>query len=106
MIPRMLRSDRYETGGRLERAEAVRLYEERWREIDLVILDMMMPGMTGSDTFRALRAIHPGAPRPALVGIQHRRRGAGILDEGAMGFIQKPFLVAELEAAIAEIVDA
>ncbi len=106
MIPRMLGPSRYETVAVSNGAEAVELYSRRWREIDLVILDMMMPGMTGSDTFRALQGIHSGVRVLLSSGYSIDGAARGILDEGASGFIQKPFLVAELEAAIAEVVEA
>jgi two-component system cell cycle sensor histidine kinase/response regulator CckA len=84
-------------------SEAVDLYSKRWRELDLVILDMMMPGMSGSDTFRALRTIHPEVRVLLSSGYSIDGAAREILDDGAMGFIQKPFLISELESAIAQV---
>jgi PAS domain S-box-containing protein len=106
MIPRMLRSERYEGLTASNGAEAVELYAKRAREIDLVILDMMMPGLTASDTFRALRAIRADVRVLLSSGYSIDGEARGLLEQGAMGFLQKPFLIAELEAAIARIVEA
>jgi PAS domain S-box-containing protein len=104
MIPRMLERARYETIAVATGLEAVDLYSRRWRELDLVVLDMMMPGMSGSDTFHALRAINPAVRVLLSSGYSIDGTAREVLDDGAMGFIQKPFLIAELEDAIAQIV--
>ena len=105
MIPRMLAAGGHETVAVANGAEAVELYSKRWREIDLVILDMMMPGMSGSDTFHALKAVQPGVRVLLSSGYSIDGTAREILGEGAVGFLQKPFLVAELEGAIARVID-
>ena len=39
--------------------DAIRTYETRWREIDLVILDLVMPGMDGKAVYKDLKNINP-----------------------------------------------
>ena len=39
--------------------KALKLYRDRWQEIDLVILDMIMPRMNGREAFVAMKEINP-----------------------------------------------
>jgi PAS domain S-box-containing protein len=103
MIPRMLQRANHQATAVADGREAVDLYSRRWREFDLVMLDMMMPGISGRDTFRALRAINPGVRVLLSSGYSIDGDAREILDDGAEGFIQKPFTTSELEEAIAEI---
>ncbi|MHC5055937.1 MAG: PAS domain S-box protein [Planctomycetota bacterium] len=82
--------------------EAVRCYEERGDEIDLVILDMTMPVMDGRECFRKLREIDPSVK--VVVSTGHALNGAAqtIMDEGAARFLQKPFVLAQLSEAVAK----
>jgi len=71
--------------------------------IDLVILDMVMPGMGGGAAFDALRAINPAVKIILSSGYSVDGVARTILDRGCNGFIQKPFLLAELSRKIREI---
>ena len=84
-------------------AEAIEIYRRRFHEIDVVVLDLVMPEMSGKDTFIRLRAIHPAVK--AIIASGHSLDGEvqSILDLGAKGFIQKPFRIAELASKIAEV---
>ncbi len=82
--------------------EAIQLYSEGPEQIDVVLLDLMMPEMNGRDIFTALFRINP-----ALVAILISGYGLGgevraILEAGAKGFLQKPYSVAELARKLAE----
>ena len=84
-------------------AEAIELYRRWFHEIDVVVLDLVMPEMSGKDTFIRLRAIHPAVK--AIIASGHSLDGEvqSVLDLGAKGFIQKPFRIAELASKIAEV---
>jgi len=86
--------------------EAVDLYRDSGGEIDLVILDIVMPRLGGLDTFRLLRAVNPRARVLVASGYSVEGEAQRMLDEGARGFIQKPFRQAELAAKIAECLEA
>jgi signal transduction histidine kinase/CheY-like chemotaxis protein len=75
--------------------EAVRLFEERQREVALVILDMAMPNMGGAECFHALQR---RAHVPVLIasGYALDRDAQALLSEGAIGFLEKPFSAATL----------
>jgi PAS domain S-box-containing protein len=95
-----------EVGHRVETAEngkaAVEWYVEHWQEVDLVILDMVMPKMDGAEAFREMRRINPQAAILIASGYAMEGRGRQLLAEGAKGFLQKPFTREALDKAIAE----
>ncbi len=82
--------------------EAVRIYNEKKDEIDLVLLDMIMPEMAGKETNSKLREINPDVKVILASGYSQNGKATEILNEGASGFIQKPFRMDELSKAIAE----
>ncbi len=83
--------------------EAVAVYMEKGREIDLVILDMIMPGMSGGETFDRLRKIDPGIRTLLSSGYSIDGQAQDILDRGCSGFLQKPFHLEQLSAKVREI---
>ena len=57
---------------------------------DLIILDMLMPGMDGPECFRRLQAIDSTVPIMISSGYASNESVQGLLDDGAMGFLKKP----------------
>jgi CheY-like chemotaxis protein len=86
-------------------AEAQRIYAAKWQDIDLVILDIVMPGMSGRETFDALRAINPDARVLLSSGYSVDSEAQELLRRGAKGFIQKPFTIEELQSALTSLSD-
>jgi DNA-binding response OmpR family regulator len=69
-------------------------------EVDLVVLDLMLPGKSGLDVLATLREGKPGLPvivLTALGEVEHRVAG---LDAGAVDYLTKPFSLTELAARI------
>ena len=64
---------------------------EKRNEIDLVILDMIMPGISGGETFDRLRAINPDVRVLLSSGYSINGEAKHIMERGCNGFIQKPF---------------
>lgn len=85
--------------------EALRVYQEHAGRIDLVILDMTMPGLSGTETFDALRALDPRARILLTSGYTEERAAREAVARGAKGFLQKPFLVSELAARVREALE-
>jgi CheY-like chemotaxis protein len=84
-------------------AEALALYAQHRAEIDLVILDMIMPGMGGGVVFDRLRSINPATPVLLSSGYSLDGQALDILKRGCRGFIQKPFNIEQLKQKISEI---
>jgi CheY-like chemotaxis protein len=71
----------------------------------LVLLDLRMPGLSGEQTFDALREISPKLRVMIWSGYGADQDVAAMLRRGAVGFVQKPYRVAELSHSIAEAID-
>jgi CheY-like chemotaxis protein len=84
-------------------ASAIAQYRTHGSKIDLVVLDLSMPVMDGVQTFQALRGIDPDVK--VLISSGHFRedRAEEMLSQGALGFLQKPFTLAELSRALGDI---
>jgi CheY-like chemotaxis protein len=82
--------------------EAVDFYTKSWRDVDLVIIDMVMPQMGGLDTFLAMQAVNPSVRAILSSGYSMGGDAQKILDSGVRSFVQKPFHVVQLSRAVAE----
>ncbi len=85
---------------------AADLYRLKREAVDLVILDMVMPGMDGEETFRRLKSIDPAAKILLSSGYGLNEKARAVMAQGCDGFIQKPFNVSELSKKVREILDA
>ena len=81
-------------------AEAVEYFKGAHQDIDLVILDLVMPVLNGPDTFRELKAIDPDVKVLISSGFSRNETTNGLLDEGALGLLGKPFRIKELAHAL------
>ncbi len=85
--------------------EALEIYERNQDQVDMVILDMIMPDMGGGETYDGLKQIDPEIIVLLSSGYSINGLANEILDRGCNGFIQKPFGVKELSHKIREILD-
>lgn len=74
---------------------AVMTYSEMKDDIDLVIPDMNMPKMNGTETFKKLRAVNKDILVLLSSGFSHDVEDLELLREGLSGFLQKPYQVGE-----------
>ena len=72
---------------------------------DVMLLDLMMPGLDGSATLRHLRSLSGGAELPVILfsaALEHQRR---VVDPHVIGTVSKPFrpaaLVEQIESLLA-----
>lgn len=71
---------------------------------DVVLLDMRMPGMTGTEVLRELRSAHPSMPIAMLTTSAEERDVIESLQGGAQGYLLKDMEPDALIAALREIV--
>jgi PAS domain S-box-containing protein len=82
-------------------AAALARYREAWREIDLVLLDVRMPGPGGAAAFAEMRRINPDARAILCSGHPLEDAERRLVDDGCAVFIEKPFTMSALSRAVA-----
>ena len=85
--------------------EAIEIYEKNGHIIDMVILDMIMPEMSGGETYDLMKEINPSIRVLLSSGYSIDGQATEILQRGCDGFIQKPFNIKMLSQKIREIID-
>ena len=83
--------------------EALGMYKDNREKIDLVILDMILPGMSGGETCERLREINPRIKVLLSSGNDMNSEVKGILEQGCNGFIQKPFNMTNLSEKLRQV---
>ncbi|MBD3240234.1 MAG: PAS domain S-box protein [Chitinivibrionales bacterium] len=83
-------------------AAAIEYYRHAWRDIDLVMLDMVMPELDGQQTYEKLREINADVRVLLCSGYSVDGRAQHLLRNGARGFIEKPFRKAELSRKLSD----
>ncbi|MGD1975772.1 MAG: response regulator, partial [Desulfobacterales bacterium] len=71
----------------------------------LIILDIVMPGLDGDQTFDQLRKINSSTPILLSSGYSLNDQAKKIMIKGCDGYIQKPFLITQLSEKIQKILD-
>jgi two-component system cell cycle sensor histidine kinase/response regulator CckA len=85
--------------------QALEAYEGDQDRIDMVILDMIMPGMGGGQTYDKLKELNPAAKVLLSSGYIIDGQASEILGRGCKGFIQKPFNLENLSQKIRTILN-
>jgi CheY-like chemotaxis protein len=85
--------------------EAITVYSENRKKIDLVILDMILPEMDGSEIYDRLKEINPDVKVLLSSGYSINGKATEILNKGCNGFIQKPYYLGRLSQKINEILN-
>ena len=96
----MLETLGYEVITAADGLEGVSRYRDLWRKIDLVILDMVMPNMSGGDCFRRMKEINPKARVVLSSGYSMDGSIQEVMNEGILAFIQKPYRLEELSRVV------
>jgi CheY-like chemotaxis protein len=84
--------------------EALEIFRKNSTIIDLVIMDMIMPGMSGGETFDRLKNINQDIKVLLSSGYSLNGQATKILRRGCDGFIQKPFNLNQLAQKIGSII--
>jgi CheY-like chemotaxis protein len=80
--------------------EALRFYRDHRGEVDVVLLDLVMPDMGGKECFDELRQIDPRARVVLSSGFGRDAVVEALLAAGALAFLQKPYRAANLAEAL------
>jgi PAS domain S-box-containing protein len=87
-------------------ADAVEIIERGDPTIDLVIVDLVMPGMDGSRVVELIKAHRPELPILVSSGYALDGQAERMLEKGCQGFLQKPFNLAVLSEHLWTVLDA
>jgi CheY-like chemotaxis protein len=85
--------------------QAIEIFKERAQEIDMVLLDMTMPHMSGVETFDAMRAIRSNVVALLSSGYSEAEATGHFRGKGLSGFMQKPYLPQTLASKIKEVLE-
>ena len=86
--------------------EALEVYQANRDAIAITILDMVMPGLGGGETYDALKSMNPDVKVLLSSGYSSAGQATEILQRGCNGFLQKPFNIGALSEKIREILDS
>ena len=105
IIKTTLEGEGYRVFTAVDPQEGLKFYEQHWREIQLVLLDYLMPNLTGDLVFECLQRQNPDV-RVLLLTACDDHVARQMFQAGLRGYIQKPFYLADLIARVSEEVDA
>jgi two-component system, cell cycle sensor histidine kinase and response regulator CckA len=105
-VRRLLEWHGYHVIEATDATDALRMYDEDPHAIDLVLTDVLMPGMTGQELVHQLRTRNPELKVVYMSGYTERAIGdTGSMPHGT-GFVEKPFTVDTLMRTLREVLDA
>jgi nitrogen-specific signal transduction histidine kinase len=86
--------------------EAISIFDDAKDEIDMVILDMIMPDLGGGAVFDHIKAAKPDIKVLLSTGYSLTGQAEAIMARGCTGVIQKPFSIEQLSLKIRQIIEA
>ncbi len=98
---RMLNSLGYQVVTAIDGLEAVDYYKNNHQKVDLIIIDMIMPRMGARECFKAIRTINPTAKAVLSTGYLDPQTVQEMLNNGMIGFVQKPYRLDSLSHVVA-----
>ena len=91
LVRLMLEKNDYDVLAVFTANEALRMVNEE--KVDLILLDLRLPGMPGQDLLRILKRTRNTVDIPVIIltALEEKEAGLGCMNEGAVAYIQKPF---------------
>ena len=105
-VSAMLEAIGYEVVPAKGGSEAIVAFAKKKNEFDLIILDVIMPEIDGSKTFKRLRIINPDVKILLSSGYSMNETVQKLVDQGANGFLQKPFDLPVLSHKVKKIIES
>jgi DNA-binding NtrC family response regulator len=103
-IRQALVRDEYDVDMALSGEEALR--KEAEKRYDVLIVDLMMPGLSGMDLLKSLKAQDPKAKIIMVTGYPTMKNTIQAMQLGAFDFLPKPFLPSDLRGVVARALAA
>lgn len=104
LLSRQLSAEGYSCAKALSGEIAVELLGTG-QEFDLIICDIMMPGMSGIDLLTFVRALFPDIAVVMVTGVDDRITATTALETGAYGYVLKPFERSEILISVASALE-
>jgi CheY-like chemotaxis protein len=105
MVHLLLESKGYKVFTAQNGKDAVETFKQHKQEIDVVLTDMGLPGMTGADEFKMLKEIAPNVKVIFASGFFEPVIKSDLYIAGAKGFIQKPYSPDEVLRKLRDVLD-
>jgi two-component system cell cycle sensor histidine kinase/response regulator CckA len=105
IVKRSLEPVGFEVHTALTAKEGVEIYEKNWKTIKLVLLDFLMPEMTGDLVFECLKRQNPDVRTILLTGCEDAV-ATRMFQEGLFGYMHKPFYLDDLVRRVQEAVES
>ena len=86
-------------------SEAIKIFESSPENVQMVILDMIMPEMSGGEIYDRLKALNPNVKAILCSGYDIDGNAQDIMDRGCNGFLQKPFGIEHLSQKLRQVLD-
>lgn len=99
----MLTQDGFEADQAGDGALGLKMIEQR--HYDIVLLDLMMPGLSGFDVLERIKAIHPDTVIIVITGYATIEHSIEAMKKGAFDFIPKPFAPQDLRVMVAKAIE-
>lgn len=83
--------------------DALERYADKLGDIDLAIIDMVMPGMDGGECHARIRSINPNIKTILCSGYSMDQSMEAVMDQGCNAFLPKPFSLGQVTAILRQI---
>jgi len=87
-------------------AEAVDIYTDYKDDVHLIVLDVILPDLNGEQVYRQLRKINPHVRVLLASGYNINKQITTLLNQGCVGFVQKPFQSQSLSGKVRAALDS
>lgn len=105
LLSKMLEREGYTVIACADGLEGVAVFKDQMNTIDMILLDMIMPGMNGAETFMELKKHDDSIKALILSGYTRDDAVQQVMDNGGCGFIQKPVTHTRLFGEIERIIN-
>ena len=105
LLCRVLERNAYRVVAAEDGIQALAWFDEHSADVDLVILDMVMPRMSGMRTYLRMREIDPSVNVVMVSGNTEQRLADEMMDMGVSGYIRKPFTLQQVLGEVRKALD-